>query len=247
MINLILSLILAASGWAATLLIFDSFWAGILPFVIILPLSLFLLSRRINKKFMAISQRAQDAMQSLPALKSEEARKNVLDKAVAIFKQGYALKHFQFYLAAQLNAQIGTLYYIQKRFKEAEPYLANAFFQQGTAIAMYACILYKRKDYDAMAKQFERAVKYSKKVPMLWNLYAWCLLQIKKRDEAIAVLNRCLTNTPNDQTTLANLDLVKNSAKIKMRGYNEQWYQFHLDTPPPQKVAYDKRSMYRGH
>lgn len=247
MLYLILSLFLAAASWILTTLFLSSVWAGILPFLIVLPLSLFLLNKRVSKKFAAISQRAQDAMSSIHAVKSERAREKLLTKTTNILKEGYAYKNYQFFLKAQLDAQIGMIYYVQKKFKEAEPYLANAFFQQGTALAMYACIHYKRKDYDKMKEAFERTVKHSKKLPLVWNLYAWCLLQIKERDAAIAVLNRALAENPNDPTTASNLDLLKNSGKIKMRGYGEQWYQFHLEAPPQQKVVnYDKRSMFRG-
>lgn len=247
MIYLILSILLAASSWILTTLFFDSIWAGLLPFIIVLPLSLYLLNRHVSKKFAVITERAQNAMSSIHAIKTEKGRENLMAKTIDILKEGYAYKNHQFYLKAQLDAQIGMIYYVQKKFKEAEPYLAGAFFQQGTAIAMYACIHYKRKSYGDMKKAFERAVKHSKKLPLVWNLYAWCLLQNKERDAAIAVLNRALAENAGDPTTVSNLDLLKNSSKIKMRGYGEQWYQFHLEAPPQQKVVtYDKHSMYRG-
>ena len=99
-----------------------------------------------------------------------------------------------------------------------------------------------------MTAAFERTLKVNKKQPLIWNLYAWCLMQLKKRDESIAVLNRCLADNPGDAITKENLDLAKNSAKIKMRGYNEQWYQFRLEDPPMMKInpQFDKRAMFRG-
>ena len=139
-----------------------------------------------------------------------------------------------------------SIYYIQKRFKEAEPYLANVFIQQGTALAMYACILFKNKKEDEMIKAFEKAVKFSRKVPLLWNVYAWCLNEMKKRDEAIKVLNRALVDNPGDKITQDNLDLLKNSGAMKMRAYNEQWYQFWLEEPPKPIIKMDKRTMHRG-
>lgn len=247
MIYLILSILLAAGSWVLTTLFFDSVWAGLLPFMIVLPLSLYLFNKRVSKKFAVITERAQNAMSSINAMKSEKARETLMAKTIDILKEGYAYKNYQFFLKAQLDAQIGMIYYVQKKFKEAEPYLATAFFQQGIAIAMYACIHYKRKNFADMKKAFERAVKHSKKLPLVWNLYAWCLLQNKERDAAIVVLNRALAENAGDPTIASNLDLLKNSGKIKMRGYGEQWYQFHLEAPPQQKiVTYDKRSMYRG-
>ena len=97
-----------------------------------------------------------------------------------------------------------------------------------------------------MIKAFEKAVKFSRKVPLLWNVYAWCLNEMKKRDEAIKVLNRALVDNPGDKITQDNLDLLKNSGAMKMRAYNEQWYQFLLEEPPKQIIKMDKRTMHRG-
>ena len=97
-----------------------------------------------------------------------------------------------------------------------------------------------------MIKAFEKAVKFSRKVPLLWNVYAWCLNEMKKRDEAIKVLNRALVDNPGDKITQDNLDLLKNSGAMKMRAYNEQWYQFWLEEPPKQIIKMDKRTMHRG-
>ena len=248
MINLIISLIIGAASWVAFAILFDSVPAGILPFFVFTIAALIVLNRRTAKKVSAITSRMAQMMQSLPTLPSENARKNLMDKAVEVAKEGYAFKNYQFFLGPQINSQIGQLYYVQKRFKEAEPYLKDSFFQPGTARAMYACILFRNKDDLHMIEEFEKSVKFDKKTPLLWNLYAWCLNELKKRDEAIKVLNRCLAFNPTDKTTKENLDLLKNSGKVKMRGYNEQWYQFWLEDPPQQKMMispFDKRAQFR--
>ena len=247
MINLILSLIIGAAAWVAAAFIFDSVAAGILPFLVFSIAALIILNRRTAKKVQATMSRMNQMMQSLPTLPSENARKNLMDKVIEVAKEGYAYKNYQFFLEQQLNSQIGPLYYIQKRFKEAEPYLKNSFYHPGTARAMYACILFRNKDEKGMIAEFEKALKFDKKTPLLWNLYAWCLNEFKKRDAAIKVLNRCLALNPGDKTTQDNLDLLKNSAKVKMRGYNEQWYQFWLEDPPQQKIMvspFSKHAMF---
>ncbi len=247
MINLILSLIIGAAAWVASSFIFGSIPAGILPFFIFTIAALVVLNRRTAKKVQAITMRMTQMMQSLPTLPSENARKNLMDKAVEVAKEGYAYKNYQFFLAQQLNAQIGQIYYIQKRFKDAEPYLKDSFMRPGTPRAMYACLMFRQKNKDAMVAEFEKAVKFDAKTPLLWNVYAWCLNELKERDVAIKVLNRCLAANPGDKTTQDNLDLIKNSGKVKMRGYNEQWYQFWLEEPPQQKIMvspFSKRAMF---
>ena len=248
MINLILSLIIGALSWVACAFIFDSVWSGLLPFLILTPVAMVVLNRQTAKKVNAIMGRIQPMMMNLQKLPSEAARKHQLTKIADVIKEAYAYSNYQFFLKQQLNSQLGTLYYMQKNFKEAEPYLKDSFIQPGTARAMYACILYKRKETNAMIAQFELSVKLDKRTPLLWNLYAWCLNELKERDKAIAVLNRGLTNNPQDKITQDNLDLIKNSGKINMRPFEMMWYQFLLEDPPQQVIrmlANSKGQMFR--
>ena len=192
---------------------------------------------------------ANQMLQNAQKLPNEQARNNLIDKYVAEVKKAYAYKNQVLFLEKQLDGQIGSVYYALKRFKEAEPYLKNYLGRQGEPACMYACLLYKNKDYDGMERQFEKALKMDAKKPLLWNLYAWCLMEIKKRDKAIDALNRCLKFNPGAKITQDNIDLAKNSGKIHMRPFNEQWYQFHLDENgllEMQKMLLDKHSVVRG-
>ena len=248
MINLILSLIIGAAGWVASAFIFDSVWTGIIPFIVLTLITLVVLNRMTAKKISAIMAQFQSIAQNIPTLPSEQARKNQLDKAIEVIKKGYAYKNYQFFLEQQLNSQIGSIYYMQKKFDEAEPYLKDSFLQPGTARAMYGCLLFKKKKEKEMNEQFEKAVKLDQRTPLLYNVHAWCLNELKKRDEAIAVLNTCLARNPGDKNTQDNLDLLKNSGKMKMKCYELQWYQFMLEEPPRQMIMMNpnsKRPMFR--
>lgn len=214
-----------------------SVFIGILVFFTLV----ILISRAVGKKVQAIMQEAQIEMQELAKIQSPETRKRlmpkIMEKAVDIFKKAYKYQHFQPMLAQNINGQIGSIYYIQKRFEEAEPYLARTFMLNGAAIVMHACILYRNKDYKAMKDAFERAVKYSPKQPVLWNVYAWCLLQTEAGvDGAIEVLNRSLVFNKSDEITKTNLDLLKNKGKMKMADFGESWYQFLLEDPTAQEM-----------
>ena len=248
MINLIISILIGAAGWVASAFIFDSIWTGIIPFFIFGIVSFFLLNRRTANKLKVIMSRFQTMMENIQKIPSEQAKKNQIEKAINVLKEGYAYKNHQFFLKQQLNSQLGSIYYMQKKFDEAEPYLKDSFIQPGTPRAMYACILFRRKKEDEMIKQFELAVKLDRRTPLLWNVYAWCLNELKKRDEAIAVLNRCLANNAGDKTTQDNLNLLKNSGKVKMKSYEMLWYQFLLEDPPRQMIMMNpnsKRPMFR--
>ncbi|MBQ1924502.1 MAG: hypothetical protein II180_00120 [Proteobacteria bacterium] len=214
-----------------------SVFIGILVFFVLV----ILISRSVGKKVQAIMQEAQLEMKELAKIQSPETRKRlmpkIMDKAIDIFKKAYKYQHFQPMLAQNINGQIGSIYYIQKRFDDAEPYLAKTFMLNGSAIVMHACILYRKKDYKAMKDEFERAVKFSPKQPLLWNVYAWCLMKSDSNvDGAIEVLNRSLVFTRNNEITKTNLDLLKNKGTMKMAEFGEEWYQFLLEEPTAQEL-----------
>ena len=251
MINLILSIIVGAAGYFAASFIFESIGACVFVSILFFIAGMIVFNRMTQKKLMAIMNKANDMMQNIPKLPSEIARANLIEKCIEEFKGAYKYKNYTFFLEQQLNSQIGSIYYAQRKFDEAEPYLRNSFIRNGPSICMYACLLFKKGDDEGMVAQFEKAVKFTPRMPVLWNLYAWCLMERKKRDEAIAVLNRCLKVNPGDKITKENLDLAKNGGKIKMRGYQEQWYQFWLEDPVEmqremQKLLLDKHSVVRG-
>ena len=51
---------------------------------------------------------------------------------------------------------------------------------------------------------------------------------------ALQLLVQALKKVKDDPKLKEALLNVQNGKKIKMRGYKEQWYQFHLERPPAQ-------------
>ncbi len=246
MINLALSLAAGIIAWILTTTFTDSIWAGLLPFIIIVPGLLIYLGRRTGKKLEVIAQEAQRQMTQVQNARTPKQRDAILDRAVEVLKQGLVFKHHQFYVAAQLNAQIGQIYYVQKRFKEARPYLEQSFVRNWISGAMLGCLDFKRKDFDAMKKNFERTIKHNRKEALLWSVYAWCVWKNGDPDEALRILNRGLEVLKSDERIQANVDLLRNSKKMKMRAWKELWYQFHLESPPTPKPKIDRRAVFRG-
>ncbi len=243
MINLILSILAGAAGWGLSLLIFESVWAGIIPFFIFFIVAMIVLNRITSKKVMPIFKNAQEMAMNLQTLPTMQARINLLDKIVEEFKKAYKYKNYQLFLEQQINSQIGPIYYAQKKFDEAEPYLAKSFIQNWQAQTMYACVLFKKKKFDAMKIQFEKTLKLTRKEPLIWNMYAWCLLENKEKDAALEVLNRGKLNCPSDKITLENVDLIKNKGKIKMKDFKEQWYQFMLEDMPAAQMPRNSQQL----
>lgn len=234
MYNLLVSL---AAGISATLLVgfiagggdLKILW-GIVPGVMVFVGVFMYLARRVMQKVEAIVQSAQPELQN---------RK--VERAVEIMKTAYPLAKWQFFLKSQIDGQIGSILFAAQKFDDAEAFLARSFSRNWVPQGMLATLYYKRKKFDEMKEIFEGAVKSNKKQALLWNVYAYCMWKQNKRDEAIEVLNRAIEHVPNDEKTQRNLKALQNNRKMKMRGWNMQWYQFHLDKPPQQKMMIQGR------
>lgn len=243
MINLLLALLAGAAAWVLSVLVLNWFWAGILPFLGAFVGTYIVLARRTNARLQAIALDAQKAMEKAGRATSPKQRDAALDKGIEILKSGLALQKQQFMVAPQLNAQIGQIYYVRKEFDRARPFLEKAYKRNWASRAMLACIYFMKEDFDTMTTVFEEAVKKNEKESLLWNLYAWCLWKAKRKDDAIAVLVRGAEKTGNDERIKSNLENLRNNKKMKMRAWQEQWYQFHLEAPPQPKMRIDQRGL----
>lgn len=225
MYNLLISIAASVATTALFALLLGGVLYGIVPGLIALVVAYFLLARRTMRQVEAAMLAAQ-----------EEMKNQRIDKGLEIMKAAYPLSKWQFFVSSQIDAQVGYVLYMSKKFDESEPYLRRAFKKNWVPRAMLATLLYKRKKYDEMKSVFEETVQHNKKQALLWNIYAYCLWKTNSRDEAIKVLNRGLEQIPNDDKTSANLKALQNNKNMKMRGWNLLWYQFHLETPPPQQA-----------
>ncbi|MEL6179645.1 MAG: hypothetical protein AAFS10_11870, partial [Myxococcota bacterium] len=197
MINLAIAIAISAAAYLAFGLGLGggqfNVWYGILPAIIALVVAYLLLARRSLKQLEVITNRAasemgrmQEQMMARPGKNpSKKEMRERVERIIGILKEGYTLSRWQFLVEAQINSQIGVLYYSLREFDEAEPYLTNSFFKNWIAQAMLATIYFRRRKYDTMEEVFERAVKSNEKESLLWALYAWCLWKNKDRDGAI--------------------------------------------------------------
>ena len=108
-------------------------------------------------------------------------------------------------------------------------------------LAVLAC---KKKDYAKMDKIFETAARYSPRQGLLWSVWAYCHWKAGHTSKAIDILvsgQKKLGNS--DSHLIANLNNLQNNKKMKMNGYGQEWYQFHLEPLPQQQqqVRYVRR------
>ncbi|MBN1945268.1 MAG: hypothetical protein JW797_06295 [Bradymonadales bacterium] len=218
-------------------------WYGLIPGTIVAVGAFIYLSRRFGKQLERLMLRVQEDLQQKNPYKVEPGK---IDRAIENLKQGYRFKRWLLLSRSQIDGQIGQLYYLDKRFDEAKPYLERAFTRNWIAKGMLAVLYYKRKQYDKMKQIFQMTVKATKKESLLWNLYAYCLWKIGERDAAIATLAKAGEILKDDPRIESNRLALQKNKKMKMRGWQEMWYQFHLEAPPQPKMQFDHKQMYRG-
>ena len=214
--------------------------AAVFPGLLAAAVAYFVLARRTFKKVEAIFEAVQ-----------REAQAQKLDKAVQTLQGGFVLAPWQFLVASQLHAQIGMLLYIKQDMEGALPHLEKAFSRHWIARGMLGAARYRKRDLEGATKVLEDAVKVNKKEGVLWSLYAWILEKEGRHEEAIRVLGRGAAANPSDEKLKAGLQALQNGKKLKLgKAYQEQWFQFRLEDPPPQFVGGgfrgSRRAIYRG-
>jgi Tfp pilus assembly protein PilF len=101
------------------------------------------------------------------------------------------------------------VYYMKKDFNTAFPYLEKAFIRNWVAMGMLAISYMKRNKNDKMRETFEKAVQVSPKESLLWNLFAYCLVEINDTAKAKEVLERGLKKLPGDERIKYNMDALQ--------------------------------------
>ena len=178
----------------------------------------FLITRSIMKKVTDLMQIAQ-----------RDVMANRSDKAIRELKDGMKYGAWQFYVKQQIYSQIGTIHYIKREFNEAIPFLEKGFVRNWVSMSMLAIAYMKKNKTGKMIETFDKAVSGSRKEPMVYALYAFCLDRVGERGKAQAILKKGLSKTGEDERLKENLELLEAGKKMKMKGFGDMWYQFHLE------------------
>lgn len=176
----------------------------------------------------------------------DQLRRKRIDKSIKIIERGYRWDKWHPMIRSQLDAQIGTLLYVDGQNIRATEYLQRATPRNWVAMAMLGAVEFKRNKPDAMKQAFEDAVRFSKKEALLWNVYAWCVWTKGDTDAAIAILNRARKNVPTDSRTLQNLEALSNGKPMRMSDWGEEWLQFRLDDSAQKQAAQIQYQVSKG-
>ncbi|OGT99205.1 MAG: hypothetical protein A2079_03415 [Geobacteraceae bacterium GWC2_48_7] len=219
MYNLLIS---AASALAVLLILLFGFqmvwWGSLMIAIVVFSAIFFLFSRITMKKVMAAIETAGKDIQG-----------QRFEKAIRELKDALQYGKWQIYVEGQLHSQIGMIYYMKRDFSNAFPHLEKSFFKNWVAMAMLAISYMKRQKKEKMISTFEKAVQWSSKESLLWSLYAYCLSETGELTKAKEILEKGLKKLPGDIHIQENLEHLKQGKKMKMRGYGDLWFQFHLE------------------
>jgi tetratricopeptide (TPR) repeat protein len=194
-------------------------FVSILVALLVFAAAFYFLSRFIMKKVTEIMDSATKDLQG-----------QRVEKAIRELKDAFRYAKWQIWLDGQINAQIGTIYYMRRDFSNAFPYLEKAFFKNWVAMGMLAVTYMKRNKNDKMRATFEKATQATPKEPLLWSLYAYCLCEISDNAGAKETLEKGLKKLPGNEAMKGNLGLLEDGKKMKMRQFGDMWFQFHLES-----------------
>ncbi|HQZ70626.1 MAG: tetratricopeptide repeat protein [Anaerolineae bacterium] len=225
MYNLLISLAAAALVYLGLSQVAPSPWMAVAGGMLAGAVGFLLLARRTNRQ---LESRVKDVESALGAGRADEA--------IAILENTKAqLGRWQFMIPTLIDGQIGVLRYAHKQqLDEARPYLEKALANNWHAKAMLAAYHYKRRQYEAMNKVFEAAVKANKQAELLWAAYAWCEASRGDRDAAVAVLERAVKEVKDSERLKRCLNDLRSKKRLNMTPFTPEWWILHLERPPVQ-------------
>lgn len=228
MYNLLISLAAAAAVYLGLSRLVPSPWMAVAGGMLAGAAGFFVLARRTNRQLEA---RVKDVENALSAGKADEA--------IAILEDTKArLGPWQFMIPTLVDGQIGVLRYAHKQqLDEARPYLEKALANNWHAKAMLAAYHFKRRQYEAMKKVFEDAVKANKQAELLWAAYAWCEASRGDREGAITVLERAVKEVKENERLRRCLNDLRGKKRLNMAPFTPEWWILHLERAPMQLGA----------
>jgi len=181
--------------------------------------------RRTNKRLESVMLAAQKDMMS-----------QRVDKAIATMEAARVWSRWQFGVESALNSQIGAIHYMREEYNKALPMLEKSDPRNWISRVMLALLYYRKKDYTKMDTEFETAQRFNKKQGLLYSVWAWCHWKQENKEKAMRILARGDEALEGkDEKLKQNLLNLQNDKKMKLKGYNEQWYQFLLEKPQQPK------------
>ena len=160
------------------------------------------------------------------------------DVAIKLLEEARGLEKWSMPVGLAIDGQLGVIHYAHKQDLEtALPLLERSFVKNWQAKAMLGALHFKRKKFEEMERVFDEAIKSNKKESMLYAAYAWCQMRRRRKDEALAILERGRKALPEDEDLKQVRSAIQSGKKMKMSAWEPEWWALHLQRPPARVIA----------
>jgi len=181
--------------------------------------------------FVLVRRRVGDKVQPFFEKAQRLAEGGDVDKAVEALRESLAWKRWQLFLEKQVNTQVGVLYYAAGKEKDAVEHLKQGYPKLSEGHLILGSILHRQGKKAEAYEALEHGIRFNKRSPILYNVLAWLLDKDRKREEAVAVLERSRKKCKGDEQTTENLERLRASKRMNMKPFGQLWYTLKFETP----------------
>lgn len=244
------SLLCALAAGTAVFLAIGLPWKpgyAVLPAVAVMAVTYYLLARRNSK-----------AVEALMVKMQSELQQGRSDNAIRVLESGYARCRWVFLLKSQIDGQIGTIHFMNRKFDEAQPLLEKAWVKHWIAKGMLSVYWFRKHKPEKAFEILDHAIAGNKKEAMLYGIKAFMKIKLKDRDAARDVLIAGTKKLPKHEALAASLVRLQNGQDLRMWEFGDVWWNFHLQKPSEKRLLKmagggskigakgAKKAMYKG-
>jgi hypothetical protein len=239
MYNLLISLSVAAAFFLLGWLVAASLIAGFVPAVLAFTVAYFLLGRRTLRELqelMAAGQKiaaeGQAGARPTTQRQAEQLQRDLVGKLKAAMEKGFELQKWQFGIAAQIHAQLGSLDYMLQDFESAKGHLEKADnwvlrFQSWQPSVLLGLIEQRNKNTEAALAQLEKGRRAGARDPMFFVVYAYAAHKMGKNEIALPLINEGASEHKGSEHLQKFADQLRNKRTLTPEIFGQAWLQFY--------------------
>lgn len=237
MYTILISLLIGATSGAAwtALGLWKTWQMGLVLFVVVSLVSFIVISRvtarRVEPRFLGVQKMIQSGQTQL---------------AIQTLEELMPLSRWQILLKGQIHAQIGLLAYASGDEARAEEHLPKAGYRATEAQLALAALCYRKGRTEQAYDALDTAIRAAKKQIMPYHVFAWMLLKEGEKDRALEKLLAAEKVEKSNESTVENLDRLRNGKKLNMKRFGMAWFGLQLEKPPAQYRAAAGQATRKG-
>lgn len=196
-----------------------------------------------RKQQMFIRQR--NTNQTMMRMQMEAEQKKGIEEALLVCEQFKPMCMWNLMMKKQMTTMKMAFNYQMKNWEEVDKLLPGCTFLDPQTVSMKLARMYKNKDAN-LDKFYKKGTRLLRKesVVLPAATYAWILVKLDRKEDALKALNEALKKTDSAVLT-QNRDAIVNG-KIKQfsnADLAESWYVLALEEPKMQRVQ--QKVVYR--